>query len=31
MNNETHNKTLIIVIGGLAYTIGLALFWMSQL
>jgi hypothetical protein len=31
MNNEIKNKTAIIVIGGLAYTIGLALFWMSQL
>ena len=31
MNNEIKNKTAIIVIGGLTYTIGLALFWMSQL
>ena len=31
MNNEIKNKTAIIVIAGLTYTIGLALFWMSQL
>ncbi len=31
MNNELQNKTAIIVIGGLAYTIGLALFYMAQL
>ena len=31
MNNELQNKTAIIVIGGLTYTIGLTLFWMSQL
>jgi hypothetical protein len=31
MNNELKNKTAIIVIGGLTYTIGLVLFWMSQL
>ena len=29
--NEIKNKTTIIVISGVVYTIGLALFWMSQL
>jgi hypothetical protein len=31
MNNEIQNKTAIIVIGALAYTIGLAILWMSQI
>lgn len=29
--NEIKNKTTIIVISGVVYTIGLVLFWMSQL
>ena len=29
--NEIKNKTAIIVISGVVYTVGLALFWMSQL
>ena len=28
---EVKNKTKIVVISGVVYTIGLALFWMSQL
>lgn len=31
MNYEIKNKTIIIVVGGLAYAVGLALFFMSQL
>ena len=31
MNYEVKNKTTIILIGGVVYVIGLALFYMAQL
>ncbi len=31
MNYEIKNKTMIILIGGVSYVIGLALFYMAQI